>query len=180
MTEKITAAQQTVILHPERARIVGELVFGETLTASELHERLPELAVATLYRHLALLTKSGVLAVQGTQAKRGTSEKTYVIAVNVMFSAGQLMKDGGRFLQVVAIAATALIRVFTRYIGRASLEKRTVDPRLRFYPIYATDEEYRALVEALEKTLLAAAKSSPSSPRAPRRMFFLAAVPEFV
>jgi Helix-turn-helix domain len=177
--ERITAEQQEVILHPERMRIVGEFVFGETLTASDLHERLPEMAVATLYRHLALLTKTGVLTVHATEAKRGASEKTYVIAVNVMFSSGQIMKHPGRFLQVATVAATALIRCVARYVKRANLSHRTVDPRLRFYPVSATDDEYRALVETLERTLGDAARSRPESPSSPRRMFFLAAVPEF-
>jgi hypothetical protein len=179
MTDKITADQQEVILHPDRMRIVGEFVFGDALTASDLRKRLPELAVATLYRHLALLTESGVLAVHATHPKRGTNEKTYVIAVNVMFSVDQLMKTRSRFMQITTMAATALIRCFARYIESTSLSKRTIDPRMRFYPIYATDDEYRALAEKLEKILIDAAKSRPSSPTPPRRVFFLAAVPEF-
>lgn len=182
MPGKITTEQQEVILHPDRVRIVGQFVFGDALTASELHQRLPDLAIATLYRHLGLLTDAGVLAIQATQAKRGTSEKTYVIAVNVLFSIDQVMKFPGRLLQVAAIAATALIQCFTSYLQRANLSKRTVDPRMRFYPVYATDEEYRTLVEKVEKTLgdaIKARRSSPPSPSAQRRMFFLAAVPEF-
>lgn len=179
MIDKITAEQQEVILHPDRIRIIGEFVFGDALTASDLRERLPDLAVATLYRQLTLLTKSGVLTVKATHAKRGTQERTYVIAVNVMFSIDQVVKKRGRLMQITAIAATTLIRCFARYLERVNLSKRRVDPRMRFYPVYATDDEYRVLVEKLEKTLGEALKSRPSVPTSRRRMLFLAAVPEF-
>jgi hypothetical protein len=180
MVAKVTPEQTEVILHPDRMRIVGEFIFGDALTAHALHERLPELATATLYRHLALLTESGVLAVRDTHARRGATEKTYALAVSLQLSPDEIAKRPGRFMPLVISAAAALLRVFSRYLERTNLSKRKVDPRLRFYAIEASDEEYRSISNQIDRMLSDAAKHPglPSKTRR-RRMFFLAAVPEF-
>jgi len=179
MVAKTTLEQQDVILHPDRICIMGEFLFGGALTAYALHERLPKMAMATLYRHLALLTESGALAVRETRAKRGATEKTYVLAVNLQLSLDEVVKRPGRFLQLVNTAAATLIRVFSRYVERTDLSKRKLDPGLRFYHVDATDDEYRSLVSKLERLLSDAARkpASPSKARR-RRIFFLASVPE--
>ena len=179
MTAKTTPEQHDVILHPDRIRILGEFLFGDTLTAYALHDRLPKMAMATLYRHLALLTESGVLAVHETRAKRGATEKTYVLAVDLKLSLDDVVKRPGGFLQVVNTSAATLIRAFSRYVERSNLLKRKVDPVLRFYHVEASDDEYRSLASKLERLLSDAAKkpAAPSKTRR-RRTFFLAAVPE--
>jgi hypothetical protein len=174
-----TAPQQDVMLHPDRMRIVGEFALRDALTPAELHERLADLATATLYRHLARLVEEGILAVREVHAKRGTTERTYALAVNLALSMSALERKPKRLLSVVGVAAAALMRAFTHFIETGDLRMRSADPMLRFYPLYATDEEFRALGAKIERLILEAARTGGRSPERRRsRLFFLAAVPE--
>jgi hypothetical protein len=174
-----TALQQDVLLHPDRMRIVGEFAFRDALTPAELHEHLRDLPTATLYRHLAKLVEERILAVREVHAKRGTTEKTYALTVNLALSIGVLERKPKRLLTVVGVAAAALIRAFTHFIETGDLRRRSADPMLRFYPLYATDEEFRALGAKIERLIIEAARTGGHSPEGRRsRLFFLAALPE--
>jgi hypothetical protein len=174
-----TAPQQDVMLHPDRMRIVGEFAFRGALTPAELHEHLPDLATATLYRHLAKLVDESILAVREVHAKRGTTEKTYALAVNLALSMSVLERKPKRLLSVVGVAAAALIRAFTHFIETGDLRKRSADPLLRFYPLHATDDEFRALGARIERLIIEAARAGRHATEGRRsRLFFLAAVPE--
>ena len=179
MRMKPTAAQQDVMLHPDRMRIVGEFALRDALTPAELHEHLPDLPTATLYRHLAKLVDEDILAVREVHAKRGTTERTYALAVNLALSMSVLERKPRRLLSVVGVAAATLIRAFTHFIETGDLRRRSADPMLRFYPLYASDEEFRALGAKIERLIIKAARKGGRSPEGRRgRLFFLAAVPE--
>lgn len=65
-----------VLLHPTRLRIVLAMV-GADMTTSQLQERLPDVAPATLYRQVATLADAGLLEVVAETQKRGGVERTY-------------------------------------------------------------------------------------------------------
>ena len=172
-----TAGQQEVILHPDRMSIVAELALGDRLTAAQVRERLPEMPLATLYRHLAVLTEAEVLAVHDTRQKRGATERTYALAVNLAFPLHQVTSSG-RLMLVVSAAAALLIRLFSRYVQRSPSARGKADPMLRFYLVVATDAEYRRLTQELARLLHGAAEAGARSKRGRRRVFCVAAVPE--
>lgn len=66
-----------VLLHPIRLRIVQALLDGDSLTTGELHDRLADVAAATLYRHIAKLSDAGVLTVASETRVRGAVERRY-------------------------------------------------------------------------------------------------------
>lgn len=179
MLKNPTLKQQGALLHPQRIRIVGEFLFSTGLTAAALRERLPELSQATLYRHLAALTDAGILAVRETRQKRGGTERTYILAINPALDMREVAAVPQRLLYIVSTAAAVLLRVFSHYVTHGHISKRKVDPMLRFYWLYATDDEYRTLAGEIHRLLYDAAKagSKPSKGRR-SRVFFLAAVPE--
>lgn len=179
-TKFATSEQKDLILHPDRMQIVGEFALGQALTPAQLHERLPEIPLATLYRHLAALTEGGVLAVQETHAKRGTTEKTYALAISLLFSMDDFKAKPQQLLQIVATAASLLVRLFTRYAQKAETSKRSAPPLLRFNAFHATDAEYRELIEDIAGRVLEATKTGAKASTKARRMrlFFTAAIPE--
>jgi len=179
MVSEAAQTQQELLLHPERMQIISEFAGRGQLTVAALRDLLPEVPAATLYRHVALLEKGGVLAVAETRAKRGATEKTYRLAVQPMFSRDYLAAAPQRLAQIVTMTAAMLIRDFTRYFARVDLRKRGADPLIRLYAVFATDDEFRRLCEQLNDLLHDAGKAGAQSPdgRA-RRMFYLAAVPE--
>lgn len=70
-----------VILHPVRMRIISTL-FGRRLTTQQIGLALPEVAQATLYRHLSRLVKAEVVMVIAQRPVRGVMEKVYALAEN--------------------------------------------------------------------------------------------------
>ena len=72
-------AKPDLILHPIRMRIILALAQGRSLTAQELGAALPDVAQATLYRHLNRLLKGGVLAVVDERQVRGAVERIYAL-----------------------------------------------------------------------------------------------------
>ena len=66
-----------LLLHPVRVRIVHAMAGGRTLTTSDLCARLPDVPKTTMYRHVGLLAKEGVLEVEGEQRVHGAVERRY-------------------------------------------------------------------------------------------------------
>ena len=71
-----------LILHPIRLRILETMALGGEFTTQQLSERLPDIAQATLYRHLNKLASGGVIIVVQERPVRGTVEKLYALPSN--------------------------------------------------------------------------------------------------
>ena len=65
-----------LLLHPVRLRIIQAMLGRDALTTRDLGERLPEIAPATLYRHVGALVDAEVLTVVAERKVRGTVERT--------------------------------------------------------------------------------------------------------
>ena len=66
-----------LLLHPVRLRIVQCLLGDRPRTTSQLREDLPDVAPATLYRHVATLLDAELLEVVDERRVRGAVERTY-------------------------------------------------------------------------------------------------------
>ena len=67
-----------VVAHPVRLRIL-QAVGGRAQTTADLQKLLTDVSQATLYRHIAVLVDSGVLAVTSERRVRGAVERTYAL-----------------------------------------------------------------------------------------------------
>src|SRR6202161_2927169 len=72
-------ATADLLLHPVRLRIVKAFLNDRALTTSQLAAEIDDVPAGSLYRHVALLTKAGVLQVVAEQRVRGTVERTYTL-----------------------------------------------------------------------------------------------------
>jgi hypothetical protein len=72
-------ASSNLLLHPVRLRIVQAFLGDRALTTTELANELDDVPAGSLYRHVALLTKAGVLQVVAERRVRGVIERTYTI-----------------------------------------------------------------------------------------------------
>jgi Helix-turn-helix domain len=66
-------------LHPVRLRIVKAVLGDRALTMGQLAAELDDVPAGSLYRHVALLTKAGVLQVVAERRVRGAVERTYTL-----------------------------------------------------------------------------------------------------
>lgn len=72
--------QAHVLLHPVRMRVV--LVLGtDDLTTKQIHERMPDVAQASLYRAVARLVEAGIITVVERHRRGGAMERVYRVAV---------------------------------------------------------------------------------------------------
>lgn len=114
-----------LLLHPVRMSIVIALA-GRSLTARQIASELPDVAQASLYRHLGLLVDGGILAVATERPVRGTVEKTYTLVEH----AGRLTPEAlnalssADHLRAFTVFITSLLGDFGRYLNHAT----TVDP----------------------------------------------------
>jgi len=72
-------ASADLLLHPVRLRIVQAFLGERALTTSQLAAELDDVPLGSLYRHVGLLAKAGVLHVVAEQRVRGAVERTYVL-----------------------------------------------------------------------------------------------------
>jgi Helix-turn-helix domain len=72
-------ASADLLLHPVRLRIVKAFLGDRALTTSQLAAELDDVPSGSLYRHVALLAKAGVLQVVAERRVRGAVERTYTL-----------------------------------------------------------------------------------------------------
>src|SRR4051812_49625002 len=70
-------ATADLLLHPVRLRLVQAFLGDRTLTTADLRAALPDVAPATLYRHVGVLAGAGVLAVAGERRGGGAPGRNY-------------------------------------------------------------------------------------------------------
>jgi DNA-binding transcriptional ArsR family regulator len=71
----------SVLLNPIRMRIIQELAVKQSMTATELCEKIGDVPRTTLYRHINLLLENNIVTVVSEQKIRGSLERT--LALNV-------------------------------------------------------------------------------------------------
>lgn len=167
-----------LILHPLRMRIIMAIA-GKQMTAQKLAAALPDIAQATLYRHINKLAKGGVLAVVEERPVRGTLEKIYSLS------------EGGSFLNPEDIAGFSKddhMRLFTSFIavllGEFSQYLNSKDDtdfvadgvgytKLMFY---LSDEELLTIGQKMRE-VLGPLLENPPAPERKRRVFTTIVLP---
>ena len=101
-------ASADLLLHPVRLRVVQAFLGDRVLTTAELHDLLPDVPTASLYRHVAVLADAGLLTVAAERRVRGAAERSY-----------RLVVEAARVTPSDAAAMTADEhgRAFTAFVG---------------------------------------------------------------
>ncbi|MCY1005406.1 helix-turn-helix domain-containing protein [Nannocystis pusilla] len=163
-----------VLLHPLRLRIVETVAAAaRPVTAAALLGELPDVAPATLYRHLNLLARSGVLRVVGEQPKRGGVERSYALheaAAHLDEAAARALTPGDHTRGFAAFTAH-LLDAWGRYIQHAaasgSVDLAADGAGFRSALLHLDDVEFRELVAALQTTLRPFSNEAPRPADAP-------------
>lgn len=175
----MAGAKVKLLLHPTHLRII-DAIEGRQLTAQQLTKLLPEIAQATLYRHLNRLVEAGILVVVEERPVRGTLEKLYTISEPVsitlthedlaQFSREDLVRyfNNYRMLQTIR---------FQRYLQQEQIDIANDGIRFWQIPLYLSNEEYQQLFDEIQKLLLAFSHYPPMPGRR-RRMGGVIFIPE--
>lgn len=150
MEEKSPIAD--VVLHPVRLRIVQQLG-GRSLTTAQLRAALPDVTQATLYRHVATLVDSGILAVVDERRVRGAVERTLAL--------GERMAHVDRE-ELRQVDASQLRTAFVTFLGEVAADFDRFlagDPALRDYSgfgraaLYVDEDDLARIQAGLDELL---------------------------
>jgi hypothetical protein len=163
-------ATADLLLHPVRLRIVQAFLGDRTLTTADLRTELPDVAPATLYRHVGVLAEAGVLAVVGERKVRGAAERSYRLvteaaSIGATEATTMSVEDHRR---AFATFVAALLADFDRYAEAAAgpgPDLAADGVGYRQVALWLDDEEFTALVTELRAVLTGRLSFEPDGVR---------------
>jgi hypothetical protein len=166
-------ASADLLLHPVRLRIVQAFLGDRALTTADLAAELGDVPPASLYRHVSLLTKAGVLQIAAERRVRAVVERTYVLQQY----AAQIQPD-----EVAAMTPEQHLAAFTAYTAAmlADVERYLMSgrpdllhdgARYRIAAMWLTDAEYADFIKDLGAVFQSRLANSPARGRRRRTVY---------
>ncbi len=156
-----------LLLHPVRLRIVQAFLGDRALTTAQLRGELPDVPPASLYRHVAMLMKAGVLSVAAERRVRGATERTYVMrtaAASISLEEIESMsREEHRHAFMAYIAG--LLADFDRYLEREQFDPLRDGVGYRLAGLWLDDAEYAEFVRDLVRVIQPRAANAPQADR---------------
>jgi DNA-binding transcriptional ArsR family regulator len=137
-------ASADLLLHPVRLRIIQAFLGDRALTTAQLAAELRDVPAGSLYRHIALLTKAGVLQVVAERRVRGAVERTYtlrLLAAQIGADEAAAMSPAEHAHAFMAFVA-GLLADFDRYLAAGPPDLRRDGVSYRMAALWLTDSEY--------------------------------------
>jgi hypothetical protein len=167
----VTSAE--LLLHPVRLRIVKAFLGERALTTGELAAELEDVPSGSLYRHIALLIKAGVLQVVAERRVRGAVERTYTMrqaAAQIQPGEVRAMTPDDHVRAFTAFVA-GLLTDFDRYIATAPADPARDGAGYRMAALWLTDEEAAEFSRDLRDILLPRVANAPGKGRKRRLLY---------
>jgi len=140
------------LLHqPVRWRVVQALI-GRSLTTGQLAELLPDVPTTTLYRHVAVLVKAGVLLVTDERRVRDAVERTYELNMSAADPDNDA-PDRDRLRTMFTVYIAGLAGDFDRYLARDDLDPARDGVGFRQAALWLSDDELTQLQERMMEVL---------------------------
>lgn len=169
--------QPEVIFHPVRMRIITALN-GRQRTTAQIASALPDVAQATLYRHLKRLLEAGVIRVAEQRPVHGVLEKIYALSESALVSPESIARmtpDDWR--RAFAAYTASLMGRFNTYLQSQPEDLAADGVSFRSVPLYLSDAETAQFFSDLRALIAAAGMNGPAPDRR-RRVFSTVLVPE--
>lgn len=163
-------AAPDLILHPVRMRIVTALAAGAPSTAAELAERLGDVPPATLYRHLNVMWRGGILEVTDERRVRGATERRFALGAHgADLTQGDLASaPRDQQMRWFATFLASLLGNFGRYLRRGEPEFARDAVGYREVVMNLNDGEVVEMATALNAALAPFLANVPGPGRTPR------------
>ncbi len=168
-----------LLLHPIRLRIIRAFLGDRALTIGQLVAELADVPTGSLYRHVGLLAKEGVLQVIAEQRVRGAVERTYVLrvaAAQVQAEEVAAMTPGDHAQAFMAFTA-GLMADFDRYLASQPTDPGGDGAGYRMAALWLTDSEYADFLRELIR-LVQARAALPATKDRRRRLIYGVALPD--
>jgi len=171
-------ASADLLLHPVRLRIVKAFLGDRALTTTQLAAELDDVPAGSLYRHIALLTKAGVLQVVAERRVRGAVERTFTLRLYAAqiqpgeVAAMTLDEHAQAFMAYVA----GLLVDFDRYLAAGVPDPDRDGASYRVAAMWLTEAEFADFVRDLQKLAQPRLSNAPGKGRR-RRMLYSVLLP---
>ena len=174
-------ASADLLLHPVRLRILKAFLGDRALTTSQLAAELNDVPAGSLYRHVALLTKAGVLQVVAERRVRGAVERTYTLrlfAAQVGLAEAAAMTPDEHAQAFMAYVA-GLLADFDSYLAAGTPNLARDGVTYRAAAMWLTDAEFADFLREIATAFQPRLANAPGKGRRRRIVYsVLLAAPE--
>ena len=171
-------ASAEILLHPVRLRIVKAFLGDRPLTTAQLVTELADVPSGSVYRHVALLTKAGILQVVAERRVRGAVERTYTVrmaAAHMQSDEVAAMSPDEHWATFMAYVA-GLVSDFDRYLGSMPTDPVRDGAGYSVAGMWLTDAEFMDFARDLAGVAQARLANPPAKGRR-RRMLYTVMLP---
>lgn len=171
-------ASADLLLHPVRLRIVKAFLGDRALTTAQLATELDDVPAGSIYRHVALLAKAGVLQVAAERRVRGAVERTYTLrlfAAQIQPGEAMAMTQEEHARAFMAYVA-GLLGDFDRYVASGPPDPVRDGADYRVAAMWLTDTEFVDFLRDLRAVAQPRLANAPGKGRR-RRMLFSILLP---
>ncbi|MGH2871273.1 MAG: helix-turn-helix domain-containing protein [Solirubrobacteraceae bacterium] len=171
-------ASADLLLHPVRLRIVKAFLGDRAMTTSQLGAELDDVPIGSLYRHVALLTTTGVLQVVAERRVRGAVERTYTLRRSeAQVSPGELQAmSAEQHAQAFMAYVAGMLADADRYLASDAIDPVRDGASYRVGALWLTDAELVDLVRELGILFAPRLANGPGKGRR-RRMLYTVMLP---
>lgn len=176
MTDKIMEC----ITNPVRCKLLLEIYVKEQATAKHLFDTLGDIPQATLYRNLKKMLSDGILKVTEETPVRGTLEKTYALAFDLVSDFETILAEnsGTLYMQTFMQYFLGFAKQFREYCKSPDMNIKEDMSGFSLSHLYLSDEELTELVKGISKGIRAAEKNKPKAGRKLRTIGVIVSPPE--
>ncbi len=171
-------ASADLLLHPVRLRIVKAFLGDRALTTAQIAAELDDVPAGSLYRHIALLTRAGVLQVVAERRARGAVERTYtlrIFAAQIQPGEAAAMTPDEHAQAFMAYIA-GLLADFDRYLAAGAPDPVRNGASYRVAAMWLTDAEFADFLRDLRNVTQPRLANPPGRGRQ-RRMLYTVLLP---
>ena len=156
-----------LLLHPVRLRIVQAFLGDRALTTSQLAAELDDVPPGSLYRHVASLTRAGVLQVVAERRVRGAVERTYTLrqaaAQMTPNEVAAMTKEEHAHAFMAFVAG--ILGDFDRYLATDPIDPAGDGAGYRLAALWLTDAELSEFLRDLAAVIAPRVANAPSKTR---------------
>jgi len=167
------------MLHPVRMRIMQELAAKNQCTSRQLGMVLPDVAQASLYRHLKAMLQDQILEVVSEKKVRGTVERTYRIKHNPFQELDEhgASLDNGSLLNLFFSFMLAQLRDCAEYLAKDGSTIEAERFGFRTFLLNISDEKLTLFLEDF-RSLLQRYSQIEAEPGARLHKFSFSLIPD--
>lgn len=172
-------ASADLLLHPVRLRIVKAFLDGRQLTTGAVAAEVDDVPAASVYRHIALLARAGVLEVVSERRVRGAVERTYALRlaaarIDPAEVARMTPEEHGQaFMAYVA----GMLADADRYLASGRIDPVRDGADYRAGALWLTDDEFASFVRDLAAVIQPRLGLGPGKGRR-RRLLYGVVLPD--